>query len=120
MNEQLQKIMQLAQAGNVTNRNAILELIKLWGTLKSSLLRALRALPTNTMQQQQNVQLAIDNVEVLHIWPWSGMLEDVLKNVGTELILEHWARCINFAKDAMQTANQQTVQPPAGVTWPPR
>jgi hypothetical protein len=120
MNEYLNQLVTLCNGNNLTNRNAVLQIMQIWSQLKTSLLRGLRSLPTTTMQQQQNVQTAIDGVEVLHIWPWGGTLEDVLKNVGSETIVEHWGRCLNFTRDAIQTFNQQATQAQSGVSWPPR
>ncbi len=121
MNEDFNQVLTLANAASLTDKAKILNLMKFWSSWKTKFLRSLRAMPTTSMQQQENVQEAIDNVEVLHIWPWSGTLEDILKNVGTEGILEHWARCVNFAKDAIQRGTQPA-QPAqqTGVAWPPK
>jgi hypothetical protein len=98
MNELLNQLAALLNPSTLTNRDSTLLVIATWEKLKSAALRELRARSVATLQQQNNVQDAIDRIQVMNIWPWGGSLESILQNVGTDKILEHWTLCVNFVR----------------------
>lgn len=111
MNELLNQLQALAVAASLTDRTAVLKIIEVWSKLKKALLVDLKNRPVRSVQEQQDIQGAIDLIEIVNIWPWGGSLETILQNVGTQTVLDHWIRCVNLVREVMQ--GRTSVQSPS-------
>ncbi len=101
MKEQLDQIQALTKPETLTNRNEVLKVINTWANFKAALLKEVIKRPMGTFQQREDVQDAIDRVKMMNIWPWGGALESILEHVGSNTIIEHWIRCVNFAREEL-------------------
>jgi hypothetical protein len=90
--ETLDAITALAVKETVEDREKVLELINLGQTLKQTLLRQLEV-------KELHGHPVYKRIEKLNFWPWSGMLENVVADVGRDFILKHWATCVASAQE---------------------
>jgi hypothetical protein len=98
----LNQIQQLATKETLTDRSKVLQVINIWAQFKADLLSDLKKRPMTTFDQREDVSDAIDRVKMMNIWPWGGALESILEHVGQATILEHWNRCLNFAREELK------------------
>jgi len=89
--ETLNAISALAASETVDDREKVLELINLGQGMKRTLLHQLEV-------KELHGHPVYKRIEKLNFWPWSGMLENVVKEVGRERILEHWTTCVAQAQ----------------------
>lgn len=98
----LNEIQQLAVLATLTDRNKVLSVINTWAQFKGEMLSEIKKRPMTTFDQREDISDAIDRVKMMNIWPWGGALESILEHVGQATILEHWNRCINFAREELK------------------
>jgi hypothetical protein len=98
----LDQIQQMALLATLSERNKVLLVINTWAQFKGELLNDIKNRPMATFQQREDVMDAIDRVKMMNIWPWGGALESILEHVGAPTILEHWNRCLNFAREELK------------------
>jgi hypothetical protein len=60
--------------------------------------------PLSGIPEIRRIQQQINRVEILHIWPWGGDLENILQYVGARTIVQHWTRCVSFAREELATS----------------
>lgn len=100
--EKLNEIQKLVLPATLSDRNKVLSVIASWTQFKSELLSEIKKRPMTTFDQREDVSDAIDRVKMMNIWPWGGALESILEHVGQTTILEHWNRCLNFAREELK------------------
>lgn len=101
MKQKLDELQALVQAGSLTNRDVVLKIISLWTVFKSELIAEIKKRPVTSFQDRDAIEDTIDRIKTLNIWPWGGALESILEHVGTQTILDHWNRCLNFAREEL-------------------
>jgi hypothetical protein len=97
--ETLNEITALAVADNVANRESVLRLMELGVGLKRGLLRQLEV-------KELHFHPVYKRIERLNFWPWSGMLENVVKEVGKDHIVEHWSKCVTEAQEDCKVVSE--------------
>jgi nucleotidyltransferase/DNA polymerase involved in DNA repair len=98
----LNQIQQAVKAETLTDRSKVLAVINTWAQFKAEILDEIKKRPMGSFHQREDVSDAIDRVKMMNIWPWGGALESILEHVGTATILEHWNRCLNFAREELK------------------
>jgi hypothetical protein len=98
----LNEIQKLVLPATLSDRNKVLGVINTWALFKAELLNEIRRRPMGTYDQREDVTDSLDRVKMMNIWPWGGALESILEHVGQTTILEHWNRCLNFAREELK------------------